>query len=119
MLIASIPDIKRLWYVGHHDLLAVTAWNSFKICQSMLVNPTSHSAGDEARRDRVRQRVVDFNTQLGSACAAYGANCKFDQNATFNYQFTLSHVSGWDYFHPNEAGQRTLASVTYSAGFNW
>ncbi len=119
VFISSIPDIKRLWYIGHHDLRAVSAWNGYKICQSMLANPTSHSVADEARRDRVRQRVIDFNTQLSMACAAYGANCKYDGNATFNYQFVLSQVSPWDYFHPNEAGQRTLASVSYSAGFNW
>jgi hypothetical protein len=47
------------------------------------------------------------------------ANCRFDGNATFNYQFVLSQVSGWDYFHPNQSGQTTLASVTYGAGFNW
>jgi len=119
VFISSIPDIKRLWYVGHHDWRALAAWSSLKICQSMLANATSHSAADEARRDRVRQRVMEFNTQLQLACAAYGANCRFDGNATFNYQFGLSHVSGWDFFHPNQSGQTTLASITYQAGFNW
>ena len=119
VFIASIPDVKRLWYVGHHDFWAVSAWNGYKICQSMLANPTSHSTTDEARRNRVRQRVVDFNTQLHLACTAYGPTCRFDGNATFNYQFVLSQVSGWDYFHPNQSGQAALATVTYAAGFNW
>ena len=119
VFVSSIPDIKRLWYVGHHDLRAVSAWNGYKICQSMLANPTSHSAADEARRDRVRQRVVDYNTELALACSAYGASCRFDGNATFNYQFSLSQLSPWDYFHPNQSGQTTLASITYAAGFNW
>ena len=119
VFISSIPDIKRLWYIGHHDLRALSAWNAYKVCQSMLVNATSHSTADEARRNRVRQRVIDFNTQLAEACSTYGPNCRFDGNATFHYQFVLSQVSGWDYFHPNESGQKTLASVTYAAGFNW
>ena len=71
------------------------------------------------RRDRVRQRVVDFNAQLAAACAAYGPNCDFDGNAVFNYPFSFNQVSGWDYFHPNTAGQAALAQVSYAAGFNW
>ena len=119
LLVVSIPDIKRLWEVGKDSLAARTAWNTFDICQSMLANPTSTAPEDEARRDRVRQRVIDYNTQLAAACAAYGANCKFDGNAVFNYQFQLSHLSGWDYFHPDTEGQNILADVSYRAGYNW
>lgn len=117
--IVSIPDIKRLWYVGKDSSDARAAWSAFGICQSMLARPTSTTAEDEARRNRVRQRVVDYNTNLAQACVAYGSNCKFDGNAVFNYQFQLSHMSGWDYFHPNSTGQRILADVTYRAGYNW
>jgi hypothetical protein len=63
--------------------------------------------------------VVDFNTQLAQACAAYGSNCVFDRNAVFNYPFALSQISGWDYFHPNTSGQAVLAQVSYAAAFNW
>jgi lysophospholipase L1-like esterase len=115
----SIPDIKRLWAVGKGNLSALTAWSLFGICQSMLANPTSTAAADEARRDRVRQRVIDFNGQLSAACAAYGSNCIFDQNALFNYPFMLSQISVWDYFHPNTAGQQVLAQQSYVNGFNW
>jgi hypothetical protein len=93
-------------------------WALYGICQSMLANPTSTTQTDVDRRARVRQRVIDFNTALATVCAQY-ANCKFDGNAVFNYQFVLSQVSTWDYFHPNTAGQGVLASVTYAAGFNW
>jgi hypothetical protein len=85
----------------------------------MLANPTSTAQADIDRRDRVRQRVIDFNTQLAEACAAYGANCRFDGNAVFNYPFTLNQVSAWDYFHPNTSGQTVLASISYAAGFTW
>jgi lysophospholipase L1-like esterase len=119
VLLISIPDVKRLWEVGHGNALARSAWSLFGICRSLLANPTSTAAADVARRDRVRQRVVDFNTQLAQACAAYGPNCQFDGNAVFNYRFSLSEVSGWDYFHPNAAGQRALAQISYAAGFGW
>jgi lysophospholipase L1-like esterase len=117
--VISIPDIKRLWDVGRTSFSARTAWSLFDICQSMLASPTSFSQANVERRDRVRQRVIDFNAQLAAACAAYGPNCRFDGNAVFSYPFTLAQVSGWDYFHPNTTGQRALADISYRAGFGW
>jgi lysophospholipase L1-like esterase len=117
--VLSVPDIKRLWQIGKDSSSARSAWSGFGICQSMLANPTSTAQADVYRRDRVRQRVVDFNTQLAQACAAYGSNCDFDDNAVFNYPFVLSQVSTWDYFHPNSTGQQVLASASYAAGFGW
>ncbi|MGW4463598.1 SGNH/GDSL hydrolase family protein [Micromonospora sp. NPDC004704] len=117
--VISVPDIQRLWSVGRGSGSARTAWSLFGICQSMLANPTSNAQADVDRRNRVRQRVVDYNTQLAAACAAYGANCKFDNNAVFNYPFALNQLSSWDYFHPNATGQQVLANVTYAAGFGW
>lgn len=118
IFVASIPDIKRLWFIGKDSSSARNAWSGFKICQSMLANPTSTLKADVDRRARVQQRVIDFNTQLQQVCAL-NVNCKFDNNATFNYQFQFSQVSGWDYFHPNASGQTALAATTYPAGFNW
>ncbi|WBB69708.1 SGNH/GDSL hydrolase family protein [Micromonospora sp. WMMD812] len=115
----SVPDIHRLWSVGKDSGSARTAWSLFGICPSMLANPTSTAQADVDRRNRVRQRVVDYNSQLAQACAAYGPNCDFDDNAVFSYPFTLSQLSGWDYFHPNSAGQTVLANVSYAAGFRW
>jgi lysophospholipase L1-like esterase len=117
--VVSIPDVMRLWAVGKGSWSARTAWSLFGICQSLLAHPTSTSYEDQARRERVRQRVVDFNGQLAAACAAYGSNCVFDNNAVFNYQFVLSQISTWDYFHPNAEGQKALADVSYRNGFNW
>jgi lysophospholipase L1-like esterase len=117
--VISIPDLYRLWSIGRTNAGALTAWSTFGICQSMLYRAWSISGADQARRQRVRQRVIDFNTQLAQACAAYGPNCDFDGNAVFNYQFTLSQLSQWDYFHPNVNGQAALAQVSYAAGFNW
>jgi lysophospholipase L1-like esterase len=119
VFVGSVPDVKRLWFIGKDNSSARSAWNGFGICQSMLANPQSTAQVDVDRRARVQQRVIDFNTQLAQACAAYGANCKFDNNAIFNYQFVIGQVSGWDYFHPNTSGQQVLANVTYAAGFGW
>ncbi|WP_428966573.1 SGNH/GDSL hydrolase family protein [Micromonospora fluostatini] len=119
VLLVSIPDVHRLWTVGKDSGSARTAWSLFGICQSLLANPTSTSQADTDRRNRVRQRVVDYNTQLAQACTAYGANCRFDGNAVFRYPFALGQLSTWDYFHPNTSGQQVLATVSYGAGFGW
>jgi lysophospholipase L1-like esterase len=84
----------------------------------MLANPQSTASADVARRDRVQQRVVDFNAVLARVCGEY-TQCQFDGNTVFSYSFSLSLVSKWDYFHPNAAGQTVLADVTDRAGFGW
>ncbi|MEU8280120.1 SGNH/GDSL hydrolase family protein [Microbispora bryophytorum] len=115
--VASIPDIKRLWRVGKANGWAPVFWGIGHICQSMLANPKSTAKKDEARRDRVRERVMDYNEQLGQACESYGPACHYDGGAVFSYPFTLKQVSGWDYFHPNADGQKALAKITFDAGF--
>jgi lysophospholipase L1-like esterase len=117
--VISIPNIKRLWEVGHTSATARFYWALGGICRSMLANPLSTAQADVDRRNRVQQRVIDYNTQLAQACAVYGPNCDFDDNAVFNYPFTLSDLSTWDYFHPNTGGQAKLAATSYAAGFNW
>ncbi|PZG06420.1 GDSL family lipase [Micromonospora craterilacus] len=119
VFVISIPDVHRLWSVGKDSSSARSAWSLFGICQSILANPTSTAQADVDRRNRVRQRVIDFNGQLAAACTAYGSNCKYDGNVVFGYPFTLAQLSGWDYFHPNATGQQVLATVSYPAGFAW
>ncbi len=117
VLVVSIPDLKQLWSVGKVSSSARSAWSAYGICQSMLADPTSTDAADEARRDEVRQRVVDYNTQLQTVCASYSSFCKYDGGAVFAYPFNLGQLSSWDYFHPNTSGQAVLADVTWKAGF--
>lgn len=116
VLVASIPDLYRLYEVGKGSRAARNAWSSFGICQSMLANPQSTQKADVDRRARVRQRVVDFNTQLAEVCRTY-PTCRYDGGAVFGYPFKLSQLSSWDYFHPNTGGQAVLADVTWKAGF--
>ena len=113
VFVSSVPDIYQLWQVGKGSSSARTAWAAFGICQSMLRSPTSTQLADVTRRGQVRQRVVDYNTVLAQECAAV-TGCVFDGNAVFGYQFSLSQLSTWDYFHPNTSGQAVLSSVTWS-----
>ena len=116
IFVASIPDIYRLWFILNDNPSAVFIWSTFSICQSMLANPESTAPADVERRDRVRQRNIDFNTELADACALY-ANCLFDNDAGFNAQFEPIHVSTLDYFHPSIAGQTLAASVSWDATY--
>jgi lysophospholipase L1-like esterase len=117
VLVAAVPDIERLWFVAHTNANAIAIWNQFGICQSMLANPTSTAQTDIDRRDRVRQRVIDYNTALATVCAQY-SNCRFDGDV-FSQPFEIGDVSSIDYFHPSFTGQTMLATTTYAAGWNW
>lgn len=114
VLVLSIPDIYNLWYILKDNSSARTTWALFSICQSMLANPLSTLQADVDRRAAVRQRNIDFNSQLQAVCALY-AQCRFDNNAVFNTAFVVSDVSTIDYFHPSVAGQTKLASVAWNA----
>ncbi|GGL01672.1 lipoprotein [Sphaerisporangium melleum] len=119
VFVASIPDVKRLWRIGKDNVVARSFWALGHICPAMLARAASSAKKDQARRDRVRERVQDYNEQLAQACAAYGPACRYDGGAVFAFPFTLDHVSKWDYFHPNADGQRALARVTFERGFTW
>jgi len=108
----SIPDVYVLWQVLHTNGSAVFVWGFAQICQSLLVNPTSMDQADVDRRARVRQRNIDFNTELAEVCALY-PQCKFDDYAAFNYQFVPSEISTIDYFHPSVQGQIVLATESW------
>ncbi|MEV0389548.1 GDSL-type esterase/lipase family protein [Nonomuraea sp. NPDC050643] len=119
VLIASIPDLRRLWQVGKDNPMARTFWTLGRICPTMLAKPSSTRRADTERRNRVRARVMAYNRAAAEACAAYGAGCRTDGGAVFRFPFTLGHVSKWDYFHPNIDGQRALAEQTFDHGFDW
>lgn len=119
VFVSSIPDLHRLWQVGKDNALARTFWTVGRICQTMLAQPSSVKRADRQRRDRVRARVMAYNQEAARACASLGTSCRTDAGAVFAYPFTLDQVSRWDYFHPNEAGQRVLAERTFRNGFEW
>jgi lysophospholipase L1-like esterase len=114
VFVSSIPDVYQLFSLYRWDLGANSVWAIAGICQSMLANPWSNSSGDVARRARVRQRNIDYNTVLAQVCSFY-TRCRFDANAVFNTAFVRSDVTTRDYFHPSVNGQAKLAAVTWSA----
>ena len=116
IFLATIPDIYNLWLIRKDNASARFMWNTFSICQSLLASPTSTALADVERRDRVRQRNIDFNTQLAEVCAQYTA-CLFDYNAGFNTQFEPDDMSTLDYFHPSIQGQTLAASVSWGATY--
>ncbi len=118
IFVGSVPNIYNLWYILHDNSSARTIWGLLSICQSMLVNPQSMAQADIDRRNRVNQRVVDYNTQLAEVCAT-DIHCRFDNNAIYNTLFTPDDVSTRDYFHPSIPGQAVLASASYGAGFDF
>jgi lysophospholipase L1-like esterase len=119
VLVVSIPDLYRLWQVGHTSTDAVRVWNRLHVCPSMLADPTSTATADEDRRRAVRDRVDDYNDELHAACKAYGKRCRWDGGSAHEVRFGLDQVNHVDYFHPNAEGQHKLAEVTYPARFTW
>ncbi|MEU1885809.1 GDSL-type esterase/lipase family protein [Micromonospora sp. WMMD987] len=114
VLVASVPDLNRLWEIGHTDSRAVRIWKT-GICPALLANPTSDAAADRSRRSRFAERIDDYNSQLKAACRAYGSRCRYDGGAVHRVRFSLDEVNALDWFHPNVAGQNRLADATFPA----
>ena len=107
IFVASIPNVYWLWQLFHENPTARFVWSVARICQSMLA-----SSNTEADRQQVLAREQAFNQVLAEVCGQF-ANCRFDGNAVFGYEFATADVSKLDYFHPSLAGQAKLASLTW------
>jgi lysophospholipase L1-like esterase len=118
ILVVSIPDLYRLWQLGHADAKAVRAWND-GVCPSLLADPTSAAAADNTRRRRVADRVDAYDDALAAACAKYGRHCRWDGGSVHRIRFGLDLVNEIDYFHPSAKGQNELAAATYPKRFTW
>jgi lysophospholipase L1-like esterase len=116
VLVVSIPDLNRLWQIGHQDEGAVKAWRK-GVCPALLANATSTAKADADRRAAVGKRVDGYNSQLAAACKAYGKRCVYDGGAVHKFRFTLDMLNRLDYFHPDTEGQHKLAEVTFGRAF--
>ncbi|MDG4831403.1 GDSL-type esterase/lipase family protein [Solwaraspora sp. WMMD1047] len=114
VLVVSIPDLYRLWEIGHRDERVVETWD-FGICPALLANPTSTTAADADRRARFRDRIDAYNDHLAAACRKYGSRCRHDGGAAHRVRFSLDMVTQLDHFHPNVSGLNKLADVTWDA----
>jgi len=111
VLVASIPDLYRLWQLFHEDPLAQLVWSTFGVCPSML-----SASNSEAERQAVATHEDALNATLAEVCAQF-TQCRWDGNAVHDTPFARSDVSPVDYFHPSTAGQNRLAAVTWAAGY--
>lgn len=109
----SIPDLYNLWDVSHNNSEAVQKWSEASLCQSMLGNPTSVTTEDMERRDRVRERTIEFNKIIETECQKM-TGCFFDDNRLFETKFSQSELSTVDYFHPNLLGQRKIVERVWT-----
>jgi lysophospholipase L1-like esterase len=111
VFVASIPNLYQLWSVLRTHPVAQLVWQAAGICPSML-----RLFNSPADRRAVIEREREFNAALEAVCATW-SNCRFDDHATYNYDFTRDLVSRLDYFHPSLAGQATLAALTWDASW--
>jgi lysophospholipase L1-like esterase len=116
ILVVGLPDVYKVWQVAHGETQAQQIWTTFQVCQTMLQNPASMATADVERRARVRQRNLDYNTQLAEVCAQF-IHCRYS-NALAASSFLLTDLAQ-DYYHPSIAGQAKLAAATYAQGFNF
>lgn len=114
IFVSSIPDLYRLWELGHTNERVTRIW-AHGICPALLADAGSNAAEDVARRAAFRARIAAYNRQLAQACRSYGSRCRYDGGAVHRVRFTLDLVNPVDYLHPNVAGQNKLAEVTWAA----
>ena len=82
IFVASIPDFERMRANLASDANARARWTARGECSVLLADPLSADPAVVARRGRVRQRIIDFNSQLEQVCAQH-PTCRFDANAVF------------------------------------
>ncbi|MGY4921143.1 SGNH/GDSL hydrolase family protein [Streptomyces sp. 900105755] len=111
--VASVPNLKRLWSEGRTNPLGKQVWK-LGICPSMLSDADNLTSAATVRRDRVQQRVEDYNEVLREVCAK-DRRCRFDGGAVYAYRFGTGQLSHWDWFHPSTDGQSKLAAIAYRA----
>lgn len=109
--VASVPNLKRLWSEGRTNPLGKQIWK-LGICPSMLGDADDLTNAATLRRDRVQQRVEDYNKVLKTVCAK-DRRCRFDGGAVYEYRFGTDQLSHWDWFHPSTDGQSRLAAIAY------
>lgn len=111
IFVASIPNIYEVWEDEHTNILAEIMWNLLPLCNTMLDITTT-----SAQRQQILAQEQAYNKVLGAVCAEF-TQCKFDNDAVYDYNFTSADISSVDYFHPSILGQNELASLAWAAGY--
>jgi lysophospholipase L1-like esterase len=118
VLVVSLPDVYHVWELAHTRKSAQEVW-ALGVCQSLLANPASTAAADNARRQKFRERIDQYDSVMAAACKDYGPRCRWDNGAAHGVAFTIDKLNSLDFFHPNSEGQTALAEVTYPGSFTW
>jgi lysophospholipase L1-like esterase len=109
ILVASIPDVPRLWLLFRQDPTVLSVWDRLGSCEQLLRDRRTDVA-IRAASDRLKA----YNATLAEVCATF-ARCRWDGGVVYRYPFTKGDFSEVDYFHPNRAGQRRIAQLTWRA----
>ena len=109
ILVASIPDVPRLWLLFRQDPTVLSVWDRLGSCQQLLRDRRTHAV-----IGAVSGRLKAYNEALADVCGTF-ERCRWDGGAIYRYPFTKSDFSEVDYFHPNRAGQRRIAQLTWRA----
>ena len=108
VLVVSLPNVYRVWEIGHTHRPALTVWRA-GICPNLLRNPTS-----TAEEDVNRRRWSRITTQRDpGGLPRYGSHCRTQHRAS---AFDLNSQR-LDYFHPSH--REGLAEETYPGRFTW
>ncbi|MFY9588514.1 MAG: GDSL-type esterase/lipase family protein [Actinomycetota bacterium] len=111
ILVASIPNVPRLWGLFSKDQAILDVWSDRGSCQAALADARTDVA---IRAASTRLRA--YNDALAQVCKGF-ATCRWDGGATYRFPFRKADFSAVDYFHPNATGQRRIAAITWRAGF--
>jgi lysophospholipase L1-like esterase len=118
VLMVSIPDIYRLWQIGHTKRVVRSVW-SRGTCPSLLADPESEAPADTARRQQFKERIDAYDGILAASCENFGPRCRWDGGAVHGFAFSMKEISALDFFHPNTEGQNRIAKLTYPSSFGW
>jgi hypothetical protein len=118
VFVSSIPNLYAIWSVMHSRPYPLNTaitneqlWYQTGTCQSMLSPLNS-----EADRQAVLTREEDYDTVLRQVCRAY-ANCRYDDDATFDVPLLPADVTPVDSFHMSLSGQAKLATRSWASSF--
>jgi hypothetical protein len=117
VLVASIPNLYRVWEVGHVNASMVAGWEVRHLPVCWPSPPESEHPGDVAARAQVT-RVEDYNALLSGVCGsdAYKSFCKYGGGAVIDYGFALEHLSTWDCVNPTSTDRPNWPGVTWQGG---
>jgi lysophospholipase L1-like esterase len=114
ILALSVPDLNRLWELGHGIGPVAQAWSTAPGCRSLLGNASSTAPADVERRAAVGNLVKQYDDTIQTVCAQH-PNCIWDRNAVHEHGFTSAEISRVDFFHPSAQGQAAIAKLAWAA----